>query len=194
MISIGEFISHVLLTNYSIIAITFLSFFFKSFILAACLRFIFKSNAHKLLLGLLLVFLTGCMLNDILSILLNIKQNILGIKDASYPPLTCYLRFVWGIYLTQYQAIALFMYYLLEKRIRFNMWLIVHGLINGALSSVFLYHAFFLYHISARDPYTLAVEHVLIKIIYCYLPFLFIPLLYKIVRKRNSIPRSLPPG
>lgn len=164
----------------------------KFFLLATCIRFSFKTSTRRLLLLFLIVFLAGSCLNDLLSLLLFIKRSIIGITGVSYPPLTFFLRLVWGLYITQYQALALFFEYLLYRRLRFTLWHGLHALINVGISSVFLYHAFFKYHISARDPYTLALELFLIRLTCLYLLFLFIPLFYKVIkRNRQKSPRIL---
>lgn len=182
------------MSKNALICITVLSFFCKTFILAACVRFSFRTSKRRLLLLFLILFLTGSLLSDLLNIFLFIKRTVLGITGTSYPPLTFFLRLVWGLYITQYQALALFFEYLLYKRIRFTIWHGLHALANVSLSSLFLYHAFFKYHVSARDPYTLAMELFLIRTICMYLPILFIPLFYKILKRRHGdqkIPRIL---
>ena len=188
-----ELLYEFILSKHALFGITLLSFFCKVFILAACIKFSFKAGSRRILLFFICVFLTGSSLNDLLNILLFIKRDILRITTISYPPLTCYLRFVWGFYITQYQALALFILHLLNKRVRFSLWFVAHIIVNISVSSVFFYHAFFKYSISGRDPATLSVELDLIRIICIYLPLLFIPVFFRVFRRKKNpqIPRIL---
>lgn len=177
-------------TQHTLLIFTLLSCFCKLFLFIGCLRVSFKTSAHRLLIFFLITFLSISLLNDVGNIIYIVKRVILGITE-NVEPITFIGRVLWALMVTQYQMIALFIEYLLYKRIRFGFFHFLHALINLGISSVFVYHAFFKYHVPSADPSTLPIEIELQKAVYVYLPILFIPLLYKIFRRRSG-PIAIP--
>ncbi len=186
-----EFLRALISSKEPLLFIELLSFFFKLFILAACIRFIFKTSSQRFLLFFLLTFLTISLLNDSANIFYTIKRGIFGIKD-DFPAFTFFIRFVWGLNVTQYQAIALFMEALMEKRMRFRFIHIPHAAFNIAISSAFMYLAIFKYGVSGASPETLPTSQALMHAIYIYLPVLYIPLFYKIYKRKTAAPQPIP--
>ncbi len=140
-----------------------------------------------------MTFLSLSLLTDCANIIYTVKRGIFGITQ-DFPLFSFFLRVVWGLAVTQYQAIALFLMALMRKKIEWKHWYIPHILVNAGISSIFMYHAFFKYGVSGASPETLPRELALIHTIYLYTPFLFIPIFYKIFKKRNPnehIPRIL---
>ena len=180
----------LIFTQHTLLFFTLLSCFCKLFILIGCIRFSFKTDKHRMLLVFLVAFLFISLLNDVGNIIYIVKRVILGITE-NIEPITFLSRIVWGLMVTQYQAIALFMEYLLYKRIRFGFFHFVHALINLGISSIFFYHAFFKYTTPCADPSTLPISVELQKAVYMYVPALFIPLFYKVF-KRKSNTREVP--
>ena len=139
-----ELITTLIGSKELLLVVELLSFFCKLFILLACVRFIFKAVSQRLLLFLLITFLFLSLLNDSANIFYTVKQGLLGIKD-DIPFFSFFVRFVWGLMVTQYQAIALFMEVLMERRMHFRFRHILHLVFNICVSSIFMYFAFFKY-------------------------------------------------
>ena len=188
MSSTFELLSEIIFSKHALVSLIFMSSFCKFFILVACLRFSSKALAHRVLLFFLISFLSISLLNDSYNIILLTKRSILG-NTENWPLCTFFGRFVWGFNVSQYQAMALFIEYLLHKRIRFGFFHYLHALVNIAISSVFLYQAFFQFNVPSADPETLALDLALVKAVYMYLPILFVPLFYKIFRRRRLVQR-----
>ena len=180
-----ELLYSLIFSKQTLLCITLLSFLSKLFLLLACIRFSFKTLNHRMLLFFIIIFLTISLSNDVFNVMYLTKRALLGITE-NIPSFTFFGRIIWGLIITQYQSIALFIEYLLHKRIRFTFFHALHLLVNGAISSVFFYHAFFKYHVESADPETLQVALFLQNAVYIYLPFLFVPLFFKIFRHKNA--------
>ncbi len=191
MFELFSFLYDVFSSKYLLLSVMLCFGFFKLFILAICFRYNFKAPKHRALLILLMIYLTGSLLNDSCHMAIILIRGIWQLKD-NFPNLTFLMRLSWTVYITQYQAISLFFEYLIQKRIKIGFLHVFHGLINIAISSGFLYLAIFKYHLPSSSPDTLPFEIGLINYIRLYLPFLFISLIYRIFSNRSvEMPRIL---
>ncbi len=175
------------------LCIELLSFFCKLLIVLTCIHFTFKITSHKLPLVFLIIFLTCSFLNDAVNIIYTVKRGILHISE-DFAWFTFLMRFVWGLNLSQYQSLALFIETFMLKRVHFKWTYIIHALFNVSISSIFMYLAFFKYGIPGANPETLKLELGLIHTIYIYLPVLFMPVFYKIFKHNTGylvMPRIL---
>jgi hypothetical protein len=176
MINIFTFLYEFLSSKHFLFGVMLLSILFKTGILIACVKYAFKAPKQRILLSFLIIYLAGSSLADSGNLCLTFILKILGMGDYM-PNLVLLLRLSWTFYITQYQALALFFEYLINKRLKFGYFQIIfyciHGIINVSISSAFLYLAIFKYHVPPSSSETLPFEEGLVHLIYLYLPLLF---------------------
>ena len=162
-----------------------ISFACKLFFLCSSVRYFFKAPQHRLLHLFLMIFLLGTLMTTVCPMGGLLLRGILALKE-DFPLFTLLCRIDWVFFITYYQALALFFEYLLNKKIKFGPWHLVNGCINLVLASCFTYLAFFNYAIPSSSPTTLFFELKLIQVAFIYLPFLFLPVAYSIIKKIRS--------
>ncbi len=181
----------IISNQYVTLSVLVVALFFKIVILGGCLWYFFKLNSHRFLLGCLIIFMVGLCSDDLASIIQFILRGIMQNKD-SIPNWTLYVRFNWCIYISQYQALALFFEHLMLKQINRGYGFYFHLLANLVLSSAYLYLAIFKYHVPTSSPETLWFAQLLAQVIHTYLVvFLFIPMFFRIFRGNFDIPTIL---
>ncbi len=173
-------------------AVMFLSCGFKISLLMGVIRFNNQVAMHRILNTFLVIYLTCSIFNDV-----NHLSGILirGIWQytGNLPLRTFLMRLSWAVYITQYQVIGLFLEYFIAKKIKVNIFHVMHAAINFFLSAGFLYLAIFKYHVPSSSPETLGFELGLANYTSLYLPFLFIPIFYRMFRPSGTVdkPRIL---
>ena len=187
-----ESINAILADNYVLLTVILSSFLCKFILAIATLHYCFKSDSNRLFFVFPLLFLTGAMADDIWYVTALIIKNILQLKGV-LPNYAVLFRIDWCLFITQYQAIALLFDYLIERRIKINVFSLVHACFNIGLTGCFMYLLIFKSHTSLNNPETIVFERMLIKIAYAYLPFLFVPVFYKVFKKirLQAVPRIL---
>ena len=185
-------LSHVnsFLSNPFVLIVAILSLLLvKFFLLIACIRYFGVKFSQRILLTLFIIFLTAAIFDDCWYFL-SVIRSIYELKgDFCY--LTLLARIDWLMFISQYQALALSFEYLIERGIRFKLTFVPHVIMNAVITLSFLYLAIFKFNIPASSSETLQFERLLTQIAYIYLPFLFIPLFYKVIRLINR--DELPP-
>ena len=174
------------LSHYLSLAVTLLSCYYSFFMLVVCTRCLFKAPAQQRTLFLLLmIFVFGIFFNNSCYMFYFILCEILGCKAwISFYTFACRLN--WGLYITTYQAFALFFEYFNQKRLKISITHAIHGLINIGLSGQFLYLAF----VRADGLETVLFEQTLTTLVYCYLFIFCLQLIYRIFIKAQ-MPRIL---
>ena len=158
------------------------------------MRYIIQTTSHRrIALIFFMIFLLGMLVNTSCYLFFLVLRGILQYKGATPPMLGFANRLDWALYITTYQSFALFFEYLYQNHVKIRFYHILHGLINIAISSVFLYFAFTNFHNPYANQSIVLIEQTLVKLIYCYLPFLFVQLSYKIFVHSGSqqLPRIL---
>ncbi len=160
---------------------------FKVVIFFGCLLYYVTARTQRALLLTLIIFLGGLIANDLGFILSFTIRTISHIK-GDLPNFTLYCRLCWAIYITQFQAIALFFEYLIHKRISWHpIIFFFHILVNISVSLTFLSFAIVNYGISPRNLGIAAFEINFVQGIHFYLIFfLFIPMFYRLFRHTNK--------
>lgn len=177
----------IIVSKQTLLGIMLLAFFFKLILLVGCIRFSIKATAHRILYFFLSVFILGMLLNDA-AYMLRIFIESIGECKEDLAEYTAFSRVAWAFYITQYQALALFFEQLHKKYFKITFLHVVQFLINLAITSGFLYLAYFKYGIPSHSPETMGLEDILINATQIYLPVLFVPLIYIIYRAYNSLP------
>ena len=179
--------------NYLLLMIMVVSWSSNLFVLGFCTKYLFKAAAAKRIpLLCFTLFLIGILLNNSCYTIRFVTRLIMGIK-GEIPELTFLCRVNWGLYISTYQALALFFECLHRRSLKVTTYHIFHGLINLGLSFAFLYLAFFKYGVSSASDETLPFELGLINAVYVYLPILFAHLYYRTFLKSqiHEVPRIL---
>ena len=185
-----EFVNSILGNTYVLLTVIFASLLCKAVLLFVCMRYSLKAQVNHLLFILPMLFLAGAILDDAWYMTSLIIRKVLEIS-GDIPNYTLFFRIDWIFFITQYQALALFLEYLISKKIRINFIAILHIFFNIILSSAFAYLAIFKYSEPASNPDIQLFEIKLIQAAYLYLPFLFIPLFYKLFKKTKEMPLIL---
>ncbi len=177
----------VLSNQYLTLGIMIGAWVFKVVIFFGCLLYYVTGRTQKALLLTLIIFLGGLIANDLTFIMSFIFRTINHIK-GDLPNYTLYCRICWAIYITQFQAIALFFEYLIHKRISWHpVIFFFHIAINISVSLTFLSFAIVNYGIPATNLSTLPFEINFVQGIHFYLIFfLFIPMFYRLFRHTNK--------
>ena len=185
-------IKAVLCNNYVLFAGMFLSLFYKFFVLGITTKYTCRQDTNRVLLVLLFIFLFGALLQDVGFVGSFIKRKLIAI-DGDIPYFTLICRLGWIVFITHYQASALFLTTLVEGKCTFRRSYIVHLLINILITGPFTYLAFFKYGTNSASSETFYFELRLIECTYLYLLCLFVPLLYKTIKKMRltNTPRIL---
>lgn len=171
------------------LAIIAFSFTCKLPILFMCFKNIEKARFHQLSYYLFTLFLSVTLFEDGCHLISHFARNILLMKGF-IPSITFLIRINWAFFITHYQAIALFLEHLTTKKIKVtSLFNLITFLVNGIVSSIFLYIAFFYYYpvpALPGSPNITFYEVTLTQICYAYLPFLFAPKFYVIYKKVKS--------
>lgn len=163
------------------VVIVLVSFLLKLYLILYGLSWkIRKTNPGPLLL-LLTIFLAGSACTEI-CYAISLLRKIVGATTESHL-FTLLCRINYASFITRYQAFALLLEKLIEKERKFKNFDLLHLLVNVTISSGFLFLALFKFYVPSHSPETLSFEIKLVQAIFLYLPFLFIPLLFKIYRK-----------
>ena len=123
------------------------------------------------------VFLIGIVLNNSCHVMCLLIRFILSLK-GDIPLLTLLNRINWILYISTFQAFALFLECIIERTIKISLYHIIHALANISISSGFLYLAFFKYGVSSASAETLPFELRLIDYVFAYLLILTVSLYY----------------
>lgn len=126
---------------------------------------------HKPLI-LLVIFLTGTILNDLEYIII-LARRIMLYETKSFFAIILG-RIVWASFITQHQALSLFLEYLAEKKVRFKFHHILFFIFNAVLTSCFLYLAV------SQGNEIHEFESKLVQIANLFLIPLFTPILFKL--------------
>ena len=153
-----EMFVKLFLSHYVSLAVMLLSCCYSFFMLVVCTRCVFKAPAQQRTLFLLLmIFFIGILFNNSCYMIYLVLREILDYK-AQISLFTFACRFNWGLYITTYQAFALFFEYFYQKSFKVSVYHVIHGLINVGVSSAFLYLAFFKYNVPADSAETLLLN------------------------------------
>lgn len=171
------------------LAIIAFSFLCKLSILFHCLKNVAGAKVQRLLFSLFTLFLTIALFEDGCHLVFRFTQTILQVKGY-VPSIVFLIRMNWAFFITQYQSLALFLEHLTTKKIQFtSLSNIITFIVNGVISSVFLYIAFFYYYPYKPVDGTINItsyEISLTQICYAYLPFLFAPKFYSLYKKTQA--------
>lgn len=188
-----------------------LSFLCKLLIFIGTLRYSFRRDINKTLIVLLLFFLLGTLFNDICFGGSFILRSVFGFK-GDIPVFTLINRLDWTLFITQYQAFALFVIMLTQPAEITNSGIgyslrrffahlsktsrmLVYGSlgINLITSACFFYLASVRYGVDSSSAETLPFELMLINSTYVYITILFTVLFYNIFKKirQETLPRII---
>jgi Sigma-54 interaction domain len=180
ILSFFEIINATLGSKQFLLIAELLSFVYKIILLGYLSFYCFRSSTSRKLSTLLIIFLVVALLNDI-SWILHALHQIYHFDDTRI--IIFVARIGWATFITQYQALGLFLEHLIAKKVNFKKLDIISLLINFAISSCFLYSAFFKFNTSPRDPETLYFETRLMQAIYFYTLPLLIPIFYRMIKQ-----------
>lgn len=181
MYNILEFINTIIGSQQFLLVAELSSLCCKLYILIVLAIYSFRSETSKNLFILLIIFLSGAIFNDISWIMI-LTRSVFKITDNSII-VNFIARIGWALFITQHQALGLFLEYLITKKAQFKRRDILFTCINVILSSCFLYLAFFKSHVSSDSEETIGFERILVKLLYLYLLPLLAPVLYRIFKK-----------
>ncbi len=154
------FFFDILTSKHLLFLVTVASSAVKVFALFAFFHYSLRTSSQRLIAFFLIIYFLGTLLSDINAVASLLKQ-LLGFAGF-YPAYTFFSRIVWAAYISTFQALALFLICLLEKRFRLSPLYVVHGAVNVVISFSFLYLAFFKYAVPSSSPETLSFELALI--------------------------------
>ncbi|MBA3954201.1 sigma 54-interacting transcriptional regulator [Candidatus Dependentiae bacterium] len=97
--------------------------------------------------------------------------------------ITFIARMAWALFITQYQALGLFLEHLIEKKVTFKPQNIIFSLVNFCISFCFLYLALFKYYVPSGSIETLEFEKTLVRISYIVIICWFLPVMYQTYKK-----------
>lgn len=182
MITLVELINLTVGTREFLFISEIISFLIKFFLISLLSYFFTKKNAGKHLF-FLMVFIAGSMIED-LSYIIVLTQKIFLFEFSNI--VTFILRLSWTIYISKHLSLGLFLEYLSERKSKFNWNYILVAIINIFVSGCFIYLAIskFLYTSFLNE--SLAVESTLIWLSMLTLLPLYLPILYRTIKKINS--------
>lgn len=161
---------HAIVTALSLVGKLFLLFFF--------LRTSFNKQEGFFLALLLTLFLLGTIYENILHLIGIFVREIW--KTEQHDISIFAYRVHWSLFVTFYQALALFLLRLTQKEIHLDFWQIAHGIVNIILSSCFLYIAFFKFGVPSTDEETLTFHVACNDLAVAYILVLFMAVFYKV--------------
>jgi hypothetical protein len=182
ILSFLEIINATLGSQQFLLIAELLSFAYKVTLLGYLSFYCFCSPTSRKLSTLLIIFLVVALLNDI-SWILYALHKIYHFDDTRLRYFIFVVRIGWATFITQYQALGLFLEHLIVKKVNFKKLDIISLLINFAISCSFLYLAFFKFNASSQSPETLYFETRLIQAIYFYIFPLLIPIFYRMIKQ-----------
>lgn len=180
MFSILQFINSTLGSKEILCTAALVSLSCKVYLLTALITLRLRNQNLNRAIILLVFFLCGAILTDVEYIIILVRR-IFGFGHESA---WCVFlgRINWTLYITQHQALSLFLEYLAEKKITLKPYHFIFSLINVSISSGFLFLALFKYHLPSVNTETYQFECSLVQIAFLFLVPLFTPMLYKICR------------
>ena len=146
-----------------------------------------KAKRFRGALILLSIFLMTSLFVDLYNVLRLLIRCIWGMQRGEVFYFTFAARLAWTFYITQFQAIPACLEYFYTKKLKLRLSIILHLLFNVAITSGFLYLAFFKYGVPSRNPATLKLALLLIKGISWYLPILYLHSIYLIYKRFNAV-------
>ncbi len=164
---------------------------YKFALLGTCIKYVVKAAQSRILLLFLTIFVLGALADDISFLSGLFWYHIMAFKHIDIPLHTLICRINCIVFLSMYQAIALFFEYLIEKKLNLSLLHWYTLLMNIILTSATLYLAIFKFGIPSDSPETLAFELGIVHTAYFILPLMFVPLIIKLYKKIHTIPLIL---
>ena len=193
MFILSDLLIEVFLNYYVSLAVMIVSSLYNIFLFSVCARYAGKTQRQRIPLIFFMIFLLGVLLNTLCYITSLTQRGILHDTGPTVPSIGFANRLNWGLYITTFQSFALFFEFLSQNQVKIRFYHILHALVNILISTGFFYFAFSDYSYPYSNPNILAIELVLVKLVYCYLPLLFVQLYYQnfIKSRREALPRIL---
>jgi transcriptional regulator of aromatic amino acid metabolism len=175
MISILNFINTTIGSREFLFIAEFASLSCKLYLFMVLIMLRLRNQLRNRPLLLLIIFLSGAILNDIEYVIV-IGRRILKFETESHFAILLG-RIVWAFFITQHQALSLFLEYLVDKKVKFKFHHIAIFIFSACIALCFLYIAFF----ASQNNETYAYELRLVQTAFLFLIPLFTPILYKLI-------------